>query len=117
MITKTIAVRFWATARRHRPRVWLLWAAGTILLLASQLAIADPGVLMFVLDPELLALIVASSIALLRPAAADLIAGAFRASIGSYFRRRPNPTPRSMCADRAARRSAVRKRPIPNSST
>jgi hypothetical protein len=76
-----VAVRLRATAGRHRPSVWLLWTAGTIVLLTCPVAISDPGVLMFVLDPELLALIVVSSIALLRPAAADLIARALRASI------------------------------------
>jgi hypothetical protein len=67
---RLIALRLRAAAGRHRPSVWLLWAAGTVLLLSSPLAISDPGVLMFVLDPELLALIAVSSVALLRPAAA-----------------------------------------------
>ena len=76
------AVGLHETVTRHRPRVWLLWAAGTVLLLTSPFAICDPGVLMFVLDPELLALIAVSSIAPLRPAVADLIAHGERTLAG-----------------------------------
>jgi hypothetical protein len=49
---------------RHEPRVWLLWAIGAALLIAAPFALADPAVLVLLLDPELLAAIAFAGIAL-----------------------------------------------------
>ncbi|MGH2891827.1 MAG: hypothetical protein ACRDPM_00975 [Solirubrobacteraceae bacterium] len=54
-------------------RVWLLWAVGTIGALAVSFALADPGLLVLAIDPELIALIVLSSIALIRISAPGLL--------------------------------------------
>ncbi len=50
------------------PCVWvrLVWAIGAVAVLAVSFALADPGLLVLAIDPELLALIVLSSIALMR---------------------------------------------------
>ncbi len=48
--------------RRHPLRVWLLWAVGAAVLALSSLSVADPAILSLALDPELVALIVASGI-------------------------------------------------------
>jgi hypothetical protein len=53
-------------ARRHSPRVWLLWGLGVLVLAAMPIALVDPPVLMLLLDPELLALIVVSLAGVLR---------------------------------------------------
>lgn len=47
-------------------RTWLLWAVGTAAALIVSFALADPGLLMLALDPEVIALIVLSSVALIR---------------------------------------------------
>ena len=67
-----IAARL-AAARRHSMRTWLLWAVGTAAALTVSFALADPGLLMLALDPELIALIVLSSIALIRISAPGLL--------------------------------------------
>ena len=52
---------------RRRPlRIWLLWAVGAAVLVLSSLAVADPAILSLALDPELVALVVASSISIVR---------------------------------------------------
>lgn len=51
--------RLSALAHRHTVRVWLLWGCGVLALVALPVALIDPPVLMLLLDPELLALIVA----------------------------------------------------------
>jgi hypothetical protein len=46
-----------ALVRRHEPRVWLFWAVGVAVLIATPFALIDPATWIFVLDPELLALV------------------------------------------------------------
>ena len=62
-----------AAARRHSVRVWLLWAVGAAAVLAVSFAVADPALLVLALDPELIALLVLSSIALIRISAPGLV--------------------------------------------
>jgi hypothetical protein len=52
---------------------WLRWALGAAALLAIGLAGADPAIWFLILDPELLALIVAVTVALTRSAIADAL--------------------------------------------
>ena len=52
---------------------WLRWALGAAVLLAVGLAVADPAIWFLILDPELLALIVAVTVALTRSAIADAL--------------------------------------------
>ena len=52
--------------RGHAVGVWLLWALGAVILLSAPMAIADPGVWMLVVDPELLALMIAIAFAAAR---------------------------------------------------
>jgi hypothetical protein len=47
-------------------RVWILWAIGAVVLVTMPFALLDPGILVLVGDPELVALIVTSSVAFLR---------------------------------------------------
>ena len=51
-------------------RVWVLWAIGVVLLIGGPTALLDPAAVMFLLDPELLALSVAAGAALLGSTAA-----------------------------------------------
>ena len=74
-----------AIARRHERRVWLLWAAGAVLLLTTPLALADPAMLMLLLDPELLAIAVMAAVALMRATGARLVPR----SVLCRWRRRP----------------------------
>lgn len=62
-----------SVAARHPPRVWLFWALGVAVVLVITFAAADPALLPFALDPEVLGLIVGSSLALLRTAAAGRV--------------------------------------------
>jgi hypothetical protein len=50
----------------HNLGVWLLWVIGAAILLSAPMAIADPGIWMLVLDPELLALMIAVALASVR---------------------------------------------------
>jgi hypothetical protein len=52
--------------RRRPPRVLLLWGLGGLVILTAAIALSDPAIVMFALDPELVALLVISSLALLR---------------------------------------------------
>lgn len=76
-----------ALAARHERRVWLLWAIGAAVLLATPFALADPATLIFVLDPELLALVVMVGIALAR-ATAEGLAARILAAVTSQASRR-----------------------------
>ena len=38
--------------------IWLLWAAGAVFLACSPMLLTDPAMWMYLLDPELLALLV-----------------------------------------------------------
>lgn len=78
-------------ARRHPPRVLLLWALGAVLVITCALALSDPALLMFALDPELLALVVLSSLALLRASPAVTIVRAFVASAARAAQRLVRP--------------------------
>ena len=60
--------------RRHSPRVWALWLIGVVLLFGGPTALADPAAIMFLLDPELLAVSVTVGAALL--GAAPVVRGA-----------------------------------------
>jgi hypothetical protein len=77
-----------AVRRRLPPRVLLLWALGAVLILASAFALSDPALVMFALDPELVALLVLSSLALLRASPAVAFARGFAASAARAVRRR-----------------------------
>lgn len=55
-----------ALAHRHSLRVWLLWGCGVLALGLLPVALFDPATLILLLDPELLALIVASTAGLVR---------------------------------------------------
>jgi len=79
--------------KRHPPRVWLLWALGALVILASAFAVSDPALVMFALDPELVALLVVSSVALLRTSPAVAAARAFAGSAGRAVRRRAATRP------------------------
>jgi hypothetical protein len=52
--------------RGHAIGIWLLWALGAVMLLSAPMAIADPGVWMLIVDPELLALMIAVAFAAAR---------------------------------------------------
>ena len=52
--------------RRHERRVWIIWAIGVLVLIATPYALSDPALLVFVFDPELLALATLVGVALLR---------------------------------------------------
>lgn len=52
--------------RRHERRVWILWAIGVLVLVATPYALSDPALWIFVFDPELLALAMLVGVALLR---------------------------------------------------
>ena len=49
-----------------RGRRWLLWAVGLLGFLAIGLAVADPAIWFFVLDPELLAILAANALIFVR---------------------------------------------------
>jgi hypothetical protein len=49
---------------RHEPSVWVLWVICVALLVATPFALADMGVWVLMLDPELLAAIAFAGIAL-----------------------------------------------------
>ena len=77
-MSKLAQPRTWLAAqlvavRRHSPRVWMLWVVGATAALAVSFALADPGLLVLALDPELIALIVLSSLALLRASGPALL--------------------------------------------
>jgi hypothetical protein len=52
--------------RRHERRVWIIWAIGVLVLVATPYALSDPTLWIFVFDPELLALATLVGVALLR---------------------------------------------------
>ena len=52
--------------RRHERRVWVLWAIGVLVLVATPYALSDPALWILVADPELLALAALVGVALLR---------------------------------------------------
>jgi hypothetical protein len=45
-------------ARRHSLRTWLLWLVAVAVLIATPFAFFDPAAWVFVLDPELAAVVV-----------------------------------------------------------
>lgn len=54
-------------ARRYPASVWLLWIVGVVaLLLTARFAIADPAFLVLAVDPELVAALVVTAVALFR---------------------------------------------------
>jgi hypothetical protein len=50
--------------RRYPRRTWLVWALGAVALLGSQALFWDPGLVLLLVDPELLALVATSALAL-----------------------------------------------------
>jgi hypothetical protein len=66
---------------RHEPKVWLLWAIGAALLIATPFALADPAVWMLLLDPELVAAIALGGLA--------LVGGSFRHALAQLTARVP----------------------------
>ena len=50
--------------RRYPRRTWLIWALVAVALLGSQAVFWDPGLVLLLVDPELLALIATSALAL-----------------------------------------------------
>jgi hypothetical protein len=60
-------------AGRHSARVWLLWAVVGLVLVVTPFALLDPAAWLFVLDPELAAVVVLVGMAGIR-------SGALRAS-------------------------------------
>ena len=50
---------WWQQPLRFHPRyVWLLWAIAVLVLASCPLALSDPAIWFYVLDPELLAMFV-----------------------------------------------------------
>jgi len=81
-------------ARRHEPRVWLLWFVGFAVLVCTPVALADPAILALALDPELVAVLVLSAAALLRAAAVGFVLRALPASVARLTRPRHSPDSR-----------------------
>jgi hypothetical protein len=59
--------------RRYPRRTWLIWALGAVALLGSQALFWDPGLVLLLVDPELLALIATSALALTSTRVAALL--------------------------------------------
>ena len=53
-----------AAMRLHRIPTGLLWVLGAAVLLAASTTVLDPALLPYVLDPEMMALLVESAVAL-----------------------------------------------------
>ena len=53
-------------AGRHSPRVWLLWGIAALLLVLTPFALLEPAAWIYLLDPELAALVAMLGIASLR---------------------------------------------------
>jgi hypothetical protein len=96
--------------RGHAMAVWLLWALGAAILLSAPMAIADPGVWMLVVDPELLALMIAIAFAAARIGVRLWAAQLMTALTGSVGRpaRRP-PRRDAGRPDQAGRRRPTRR--------
>jgi hypothetical protein len=61
------------TWRRYPRRTWLIWMLGAVALLGSQALFWDPGLVLLLVDPELLALIASSALALTATRVAALL--------------------------------------------
>jgi len=100
----------WHRIRRiyasHSPWVWLCWAVGALVLISTPLALTDPGMLMLIVDPEVVAMFVLGGIgvAMASPAVVTVRAAARTAitAAGRLLR---------MSGSEAARRDATEKRP------
>ncbi len=53
-------------AKRHSLRVWLLWALAAVLLILTPFALADPAGWLFLVDPELAAIVALLGLASIR---------------------------------------------------
>ena len=105
MIASTLSAgvrRLRALAGRHPAKVWLVWALGAVVLLATPLALADPAMWLLVLDPELLAIVAAAGLALFRASTLGFLARFAAASAGLG---RTGPRRRATGATCAARSS------------
>lgn len=60
-------------AGRHSARVWLLWGLAVLLLVLAPFALLDPAAWVFVLDPELAAMVALLGFASIRAGALRLV--------------------------------------------
>jgi hypothetical protein len=60
-------------AKRHSARVWLLWGLAALLLVLTPFALLDPAAWMFVLDPELAAIVALIGLTTIRGGALRLL--------------------------------------------
>jgi len=63
--TASVAWLRYATGR-HSLRTWLIWATVVLVLVAAPVALIDPAVAGFVLDPELCAAVAVAAVGLAR---------------------------------------------------
>lgn len=63
--TASLAWLRYATGR-HSLRVWLIWIAVVLVLIAAPVALIDPAIAAFVLDPELCAAVALATIGMVR---------------------------------------------------
>ena len=68
-----LVVGFRLIVRQHSARVWLLWALAALLLVLTPFALMDPAAWVFVLDPELAAIVALLGFASLRAGALRLV--------------------------------------------
>jgi hypothetical protein len=66
-------VGFRALAQRHSLRVWLLWALAAVVLLLTPFALVDPAGWMFLVDPELAAIVALLGLTSIRTGALRLV--------------------------------------------
>jgi hypothetical protein len=55
--------------RRHSARVWLLWALAAVVLVLTPFALLDPAAWLFLVDPELAAIVALLGLASIRAGA------------------------------------------------
>jgi hypothetical protein len=60
-------------AGRHSARVWVLWGLAALLLVLTPFALLDPAAWVFVLDPELAAIVALLGLASIRAGALRLV--------------------------------------------
>jgi hypothetical protein len=92
--------------RRYPRRTWLIWALGAVALLGSQALFWDPGLVLLLVDPELLALIATSALALTSTRVAALLPTTRICDVVARSAR-PVATATSQAADLAAGREGA----------
>jgi hypothetical protein len=60
-------------AGRHSARVWVLWGLAALLLVLTPVALLDPAAWVFLLDPELAAIVALVGFASIRAGALRLV--------------------------------------------